>query len=290
MLSGTLLASCLILAFSPTRLCSQAPGTTPRADSLAREAARGDRNAQYEYGHLFETGSEGVPLDYREAVDWYRRAAEQDHVDAMLHMSTMLFMPAPAEAMRWVLRAAELGSAEAQWRSGQVLLARVFLPGVTPDSAAALSWLERAVQQGHHGAEATLADVYTGSRDPARYQEAVGLYERAATSGGDAWSVLRMGMIYAIGEGVPQNDAAAYEWLARLGRQASLNPDYFTKEDLEFLGGLQAYYGLDFNGEAAEEDLELAAEAFRLALGSPAKLIHQSFARTAEGMLRKMEN
>jgi TPR repeat protein len=269
--------------------------STAQSDALAEAAARGNAAAQYEYGHLYETGAEGITTDYEVAADWYRLAAEQDHLAAILALSTLLLQRDPPESIRLVLRAAELGSPEAQWRAGQVYSGRIFVPlvGVNLDREIALQWFERAVQQGHHLAQEALADLYTDSDDPSLYQEAFTLYQQAA-DGGAAWAALRLGIMYTIGEGVEENEAAAFGWFARLGSEYELNPDRFSAADLDVLGGLQSYYGLNFLGGDIERDLSAAREAFTIATQSMnAQLfqpfLHASFGRTAERILEKLE-
>ena len=291
------LVSCLVFGFFSHPASAQTDPPSARVDSLAAAADRGDAGAQYEYGRLFEVGADGIAIDYETAMEWYARAAEQDHIPAILSLSTMLLGSDPSEAMRVVLRAAELGSAEAQWRGGQVYSGRIFLPlsGIDQDREVALRWFKLAADQGYHPAAEALADLYTDTDDPSYYAEAIELYRRAADSGGSAWAVLRLGMIHAIGEGVEESDTAARGWLSKLGSGFDLDPDLFSDLELEALGGLQAYYGLDFVSGEAEPDPALAIESFRRALepveglfGRP--FIHSSFPRTSEGMLRKLEN
>ena len=291
------LVSCLAFGFFSHSASAQTDPPSARVDSLAAAAARGDADAQYEYGHLFEVGDDGIAIDYETAMEWYARAAEQDHIPAILSLSTMLLGSDPSEAMRVVLRAAELGSAEAQWRGGQVYSGRIFLPlsGIDQDREVALRWFKLAADQGYHPAAEALADLYTDTDDPSFYAEAIELYRRAADSGGSAWAVLRLGMIHAIGEGVEESDSAARGWFSKLGSGFDLDPDLFSDLELEALGGLQAYYGLDFVSGEAEPDPALAIESFRRALepveglfGRP--FVHSSFPRTSEGMLRKLEN
>ncbi len=291
------LVSCLAFGFFSHSASAQTDPPSARVDSLAAAAARDDADAQYEYGHLFEVGADGIAIDYETAMEWYARAAEQDHIPAILSLSTMLLGSDPSEAMRVVLRAAELGSAEAQWRGGQVYSGRIFLPlsGIDQDREVALRWFKLAADQGYHPAAEALADLYTDTDDPSFYAEAIELYRRAADSGGSAWAVLRLGMIHAIGEGVEESDSAARGWLSKLGSGFDLDPDLFSDLELEALGGLQAYYGLDFVSGEAEPDPALAIESFRRALepveglfGRP--FMHSSFPRTSEGMLRKLEN
>ena len=291
------LVAYLVFGSCPHPASAQTDPLSPSVDSLAAAADRGEADAQYEYGRLFEVGADGIAIDYGIAIEWYARAAEQDHIPAMLSLSTMRLGPDPTEAMRIVLRAAELGSAEAQWRGGQVYSGRIFLPlsGIDQDREVALRLFRLAADQGHSPAAEALADLYTDTDDPSDYAEAIELYRRAADSGGSAWAVLRLGMIHAIGEGVEESDGAARAWFSKLGSGFDLDPDRFSDLELETLGGFQAYYGLDFLSGEAEPDPALAIESFERALEPVDELmsrpfIHSSFPRTSQGMLRKLEN
>ncbi len=297
--AGLFLALFLGSAFGCGRLSGQVPSEPAAVDSLAAAADRGDTGAQYEYGRMHEVGAGGFSVDYQVAIEWYRRAADQDHVPAMLSLSTLLLRTEPQEAIRLVLRSAELGSAEAQWRAGQVYSGRIFIPlsGVNHDREIALQWFTLAAAQGHSPSLEALADLHTEPDDPSRYSEGAELYLRAADAEGGAWSALRLGMMHAIGEGVVEDQTAAREWLSRLGREYEINSSLFSENDLEFLGGLQDYYGLDFiGGVDSPSDPAAAAEAFRVVLDSSLDgalyrpLIHPSFARTAQALLQVLQN
>ena len=63
---------------------------TPSAQELAdlrASAEAGDLAAQYNLGIMYAEGR-GVPQDDAEAVAWFRRAAEQGHIDAQLPWCT----------------------------------------------------------------------------------------------------------------------------------------------------------------------------------------------------------
>jgi TPR repeat protein len=190
--------------------------------------------------------------------------------------------------MRLVMRAAELGSAEAQWRAGQVLSGRIYVPaaGLNLDRQAALGWYLRAADQGHVPSIEAMADLYTDGSDASLYSQGMELYRRAVDQGQSGWSALRMGMMYATGEGVDENEGVALDWLSRIGSDFALgDPARFSGDDLEVLSGLQA----------SERDPSAAAESFRLALESQTgalyrPFIHSSFRRTTERMLQKLEN
>ncbi len=277
-------------------LAGQGAPLPPPIDSLAAAAEAGDADSQYRYGLVLERGVGGVAVDYAAAADWYRRAVDQEHVGAMLSLSTLHLGSDPEEAIGLVVRAAELGSPEAQWRAGQVYAGRIFVPmsGIGQDRDTAIRWFAQAAEQGHHPSEEALADLYSDSEDPAGYGPSIELYRRSAEEGGSAWATLRMGMIYATGEGVQEDDAAALEWLSRLGADGyELDPDLFSNEDLEVLGGLQSYYGVNFTGREGEVDRYEAAVAFRVAvealeLAPFRTFVHPSFGRASRRMLEKL--
>lgn len=87
-------------------------------------AIRGDASAQFRLGVMYGKG-EGVPLDYAEALKWYRKAAEQGHVRAQNNLGSMYHggkgVPQDdAEARKWYRKAAERGIAVAQYNLGRM--------------------------------------------------------------------------------------------------------------------------------------------------------------------------
>ena len=297
-LLGSVLTFGLAWGLRPLSVSAQASEmSSARIAALLAAAEQGDADAQFQYAGLHVEGADGIPVDYQIAIEWYSRAAEQDHIASILRLSTLLLAPNPAEAIRLVVKAAELGEAVAQWRAGQVYAGRIFIPGsgVSRDQEASLRWFELAAAQGHHPSEEALADLYTAEDDRSRYADGVELYRLAANGGHSSWAVLRLGMLHAIGEGVEESDTAAREWFSNLGSEYELDPDFFSNAELDVLAGLQAYYGLDFLGGDATPDPALAIESFNRALeaepdelGSP--FIHSSFQRTSERMLQKLLN
>ena len=61
---------------------------TSDLDSLKVAAEQGDADAQYNLGHMYDTG-EGIPKNPAEAVRWYRMAAEQGLADAQNNLGRM---------------------------------------------------------------------------------------------------------------------------------------------------------------------------------------------------------
>ncbi len=124
-------------------------------------AKKGYPRAQYGIAVLFERG-DGRPRDLKAAVEWYRKAANQQVWEAQVNLGLLLVAGDGVErdhqaAAKWFLKAAEQGSPE-----GQTNLAQLYLHGlgVERDTRAAAEWLWKAAQLGHGQAQFTLATLY----------------------------------------------------------------------------------------------------------------------------------
>ena len=92
----------------------------------------------------------GIPQDYKEAVKWYRLAADQGYASAQFLLGTMYF-------------------------NGQ---------GVPQDYKEAVKWYRLAADQGNPGAQSNLGLMYdNGQGVPQDYKEAVKWYRLAADQG-----------------------------------------------------------------------------------------------------------
>jgi TPR repeat protein len=89
-------------------------------------ADRGDPNAQYRLGVLYDQGH-GVLQDSTAAMRWYRKAADQGNTDAQFTIGIM-------------------------YAKGE---------GVPQDFAAAVAWYRKAAEQGYASAQNNLGTMYT---------------------------------------------------------------------------------------------------------------------------------
>ncbi|NEJ83619.1 hypothetical protein GR268_44990, partial [Rhizobium leguminosarum] len=110
----------------------------------------GDALTQIILGYMYETGL-GVEQDDKEAVEWYRKAAEQHHPIAQNHLGDMFYAGEGVrfnyqEAIKWYRAAAEQGYALAQANLGY-MYRKGF--GVQPDNAEAIKWYKNAARQGN---------------------------------------------------------------------------------------------------------------------------------------------
>jgi len=111
-------------------------------------AETGDAAAQYRIGRMFRDGV-GGRKNGAKAVFWFRKAAKQAHVRALLALGYMYDVGAtlPKDAERaecLYLHAARRGYTSAQWN--------LYLLYREQHRWNSLDWLDRAAAQGHYGA------------------------------------------------------------------------------------------------------------------------------------------
>jgi hypothetical protein len=129
-------------------------------------------------GLLYARG-QGLPKDYRLAIQWYRRAADQGDTLAQFQLGVL-------------------------YANGQ---------GVARNYEEAVLWYRRAADQGDAVAQFNLGVRYdNGQGVPQSYKEAGQWYRRAAEQG-HARAQSNLGVLYANGQGVPKDVILAYLWL-----------------------------------------------------------------------------
>ena len=161
----------------------QSPSSNPNESEFERKkrlAEGGDKVAQNNLGRMYDNG-EGVPRDYKEAVKWYTKAAEQRLVEANFNLGHMYY-------------------------DGK---------GVSKNYKEAVKWYTRAAEQGHAKAQHNLGILHVRHRIgmPKHYEEASKWFKKAAEQGvADAQG--NLGLMYAQGQGVIKDNVTAYAWLS----------------------------------------------------------------------------
>ena len=243
-------------------------GSTGTMLGIRRIAEQGNAEAQLVLGGMYFSGK-GVAQDTREALRWYRQAAEQGTAEATAWVRRMAEQGNVAaqvnlgvmyeggrgvtedkvEAMAWYRRAVEEGSEEAVtwireaanqgWAEAQVILADVYASGqgVVQDTREALRWYRLATDQGSTGtmfgirrmaeqgsaeAQHGLGVMYAEGRGVAQDEaEAVRWYRQAAEQG-HADAQFTLGSMYLDGRGVAQDEAEAVRWYLLAAKQEHL--------------------------------------------------------------------
>jgi TPR repeat protein len=139
------------------RLISRAE--TVAAGTLPANTPPSDAEMLCRQGLKFANG-DGVARDYKQAVDCYQKAANENHIEAQYQLGLLYWQGRgvprnEAIALQWLRRAAEQGHAGAQYQVG---LRRHRAGKSCPEPEAsecrveAFKWLQLAVVQGHHEA------------------------------------------------------------------------------------------------------------------------------------------
>ena len=137
-------------------------------------AVQGDRRAQYNLGYLHANG-QGLPQDYGQALDWYRRLPDQGFAPAQFNLGVLLSGTdgVPTDyptALQWYRKAAGQGDADAQFNIG---VAFATGQGVATDYVQAFRWYSRAAAAGHAQAAKT-RDSIAAEMTPGQLAEAQG--------------------------------------------------------------------------------------------------------------------
>lgn len=254
---------------------------------LRRAAELGSADAQYDLGFFYMVGGNGIAKDKSQAVEWWRKAAAQGHVEARNRLAESYSDGRGVgkdgnEAVRQWRIAADRGNVSAmsslgnayfdgkgvtqdkaegaRWyrmaadrgdKISQVVLGIVYRDGngVEKNPVEAAKWFRKAVEQGDHMARYGLAVMlYDGDGIPPDPTEAVRLWRM--DGGWDDTTRYRLGTAYAEGRGVERNMAEAVRWW-RPAAEAGVGPAQ------EKLGDAYAA------GEGVEKDMEQAIRWWR---------------------------
>lgn len=155
-------------------------------DVMVSAAEKGLAAAQSVLGYMYDVGI-GVTQDYVQAEHWYRMAANQGDVDAMVHLGTMYYSGVEEygirkdfnKAFHYYSRAANFGNdAEAQ-----LYLAYMYLrgEGTEQDLEKAFEWTEKSAKRGFAQAQNELGRAYEQMKQD--YNKAIEWYQKAAAQG-----------------------------------------------------------------------------------------------------------
>lgn len=125
---------------------------------LSPLAAKGDPNAQFLLGMLYDAGN-GVTRDQARAASLYRKAAEQHHLIAQLFLGVLYYSGQgvkkdPGAAAHWFQAPADSGNDQAQFYLGSLYASG---EGVKQDDSTAIHYLSQAAAQRHTRAMGMLA-------------------------------------------------------------------------------------------------------------------------------------
>jgi TPR repeat protein len=157
----------------------------PEAVGAYRKAAdKGSTSAMVELGVIFGTGT-GVPKDEPQARRLFERAAAAGNPRGVSNLAALTgdTTADPAASRTLLLKAAEAGSAEAQYQLGLMAADGI---GGPRDDVAARGWFQKAAAQDHPGAlEWMGAFAQSGRGGPRDANAARAYFEKAAVLGNE---------------------------------------------------------------------------------------------------------
>lgn len=188
------------------------------------EAERGNAQAQYDVGNLYEGGKGVHQEDMAEAVKWYRKGAEQGHAMAQHKMGDtythgISVAQDHAEAIKWYRKAAEQGLARSQLNLGTLYLAG-------QDISEALKWWRTAAAQNFALAQYNLGQMYEHGVGVSQDWTEAAKWYRLAAEQGLALAQRELGWLYARGLGVQQDDTEAVKWHRKAAEQGDARAQY----------------------------------------------------------------
>lgn len=142
-------------------------------------AIAGDPDAQFNMGQAYKLGR-GVPIDQKQATEWFRKAAVQGHAQAEDNYALILFQEGhKAEARPWL----EKSVARDEKRTELVLGTMLFNgDSVTKDWTRAFALISRSSQQGLPQASQTLAQM-DGYITPDQRRDGLAMAKRIESDG-----------------------------------------------------------------------------------------------------------
>ena len=159
-----------------------------------------------------------IEQNYKESAKWFTKAAEQGYAPAQNSLGIAYEagygVPVDNEkSIEWMTKAAEQGSVEAQTNLAGKYSAcgRIAKEKGETERAAkcfeqSIAWYKKAVEQ--ENTDAYIGGVYEVMGDDT---EAAKWYRKAAEQ--DKGGQRQLGLMYAEGRGVPQDDAEALKWM-----------------------------------------------------------------------------
>lgn len=151
---------------------------------------------------------------YEEAVEWYRKAAEQGHAEALRSLGVCYqegfgVLQSWDEAARWYRQAADKGDSNAMNNLGWCYQNGYGIPQSWKD---AIMWYRQGAEKGDSNAMYNLGWCYeNGMGINKSYEEAIKWYRQAVVKG-NAAAMNNLGYCYEQGHGVTKSPEEAATW------------------------------------------------------------------------------
>jgi TPR repeat protein len=164
-------------------------------DKLLSSAEQGNADAQVAVGFIYRTAQWGIQQDYKKALYWYQKSAEQNNPKAQFQLGVV-------------------------YERGE---------GLPKDYKKAIYWFQKSAEQGDEGSQAWLGHMYdNGQGVPQDYQQANYWYQKSAEQG-NLLAQYGLGLMYGQGKGIMQDHQKAYLWLSLAASQDGIKGTSITE-------------------------------------------------------------
>lgn len=187
---------------------------------------------------------------YDEALKWFLKAANLGNSDAQTNLGVMHAVGQgvnqnSAEAVKWYCKAAEQGNDKAQFHLGNLYRKG---QGVKLNYSEAKKWYKKAAEQDNVDAQNGLGELFVMDSN---YSEALEWFRKAAEQG-NAYGQTNLGWMYEYGKGVNEDYAEAIKWYRMAAEQGNAHG--------------QIYLGKMYDkGKGVQQDSSEAVKLFRKA-------------------------
>ncbi|KAG9073384.1 hypothetical protein KI688_001179 [Linnemannia hyalina] len=211
-----------VTPLSPPQPASEEPVSGSVADFISTmvTARSGCQDAQAGLGAMYMDGI-GVSQDYKQAMEWLLKAAEQGSASAQCNIGIIYEngkgVPQDSyKAALWHAKAAEQEQRYAQhnlgclYRDGR---------GVPKDEVKAAELFTKAAEQGHSDAQESIGVAYEKGRGvPQDHVKAAEWYLKSAEQG-NSFSQHKLGTLYRLGHGLEQDHGHSLVWYRKAAEQ-----------------------------------------------------------------------
>jgi len=216
---------CIVSAANAKEKNSTEPNSDPNSNyitALKQKAELGDPNSQNTLGKIYANG-QGVRKDYKQAVYWFRKAANQKHVKALYNLgycyeSNQGVRQNYNQAFLLYRMAANQDFAPAQFKCG---ICYYEGKGTRKNYEKAVYWWQKAAEHEIVEAYLNLAVCYRNGQGVKRNSNQGFYWTNKAAELGDSDSEFYLGLCYYLGEGVDKNYNQAINWFLKSAKQGN---------------------------------------------------------------------
>ncbi len=175
---------------------------------LQYDAKKGEAEAMYKIGRMFEAGQGSLKADMKKALTCYEKAAAKNNAAAMNHLAGMYMTGQGVEAdidkaLELYKKSAELGNSDAMCNMGVLNQNGI---GFEQNYKGALDWFQKSAEKGNAAGMYNLGFVYNIRKDETfDTKKAIYWFEKAIEAGSTS-AMIELGNMYKNGDVGPKRD------------------------------------------------------------------------------------